>query len=151
MAEDTNIVLEATEPALGNIEVAPQVLEIIAGIAASNVDGVARMRGSLANSVNELFGRKERGKGVKLSFTDETLSVDVYAYLNYGVSVPKVALAVQEQVKQQLLFMTDLRLSEVNVHIEGVIPEKTTQAVDPNNLFDDDDESENGEDKWQKS
>ncbi|GAA3614801.1 Asp23/Gls24 family envelope stress response protein [Secundilactobacillus similis] len=147
MAEDTNIVLEATEPALGNIEVAPQVLEIIAGIAASNVDGVARMRGSLANSVNELFGRKERGKGVKLSFTDETLSVDVYAYLNYGVSVPKVALAVQEQVKQQLLFMTDLRLSEVNVHIEGVIPEKTTQAVDPNNLFDDDDESENGEDK----
>jgi uncharacterized alkaline shock family protein YloU len=147
LAEDTNIVLEATEPALGNIEVAPQVLEIIAGIAASNVDGVARMRGSLANSVNELFGRKERGKGVKLSFTDETLSVDVYAYLNYGVSVPKVALAVQEQVKQQLLFMTDLRLSEVNVHIEGVIPEKTTQAVDPNNLFDDDDESENGEDK----
>lgn len=147
MAEDTNIVLEATEPTLGNIEVAPQVLEIIAGIAASNVDGVARMRGSLANSVNELFGRKERGKGVKLSFTDETLSVDVYAYLNYGVSVPKVALAVQEQVKQQLLFMTDLRLSEVNVHIEGVIPEKTTQAVDPNNLFDDDDESENGEDK----
>ncbi len=58
MAEDTNIVLKATEPTLGKIEVAPQVLEIIAGIAASNAEGVARMRGSLANSVNELFGKK---------------------------------------------------------------------------------------------
>lgn len=148
MAEDTNIVLKATEPTLGKIEVAPQVLEIIAGIAASNAEGVARMRGSLANSVNELFGKKERGKGVKLSLNDDALNVDVYAYLNYGVSVPKVALAIQEQVKQQLLFMTDLQVNEVNVHIEGVIPERTTQAVDPDNLFgDDDDESENGEDK----
>ncbi|ANZ62141.1 alkaline-shock protein [Secundilactobacillus paracollinoides] len=145
MAEDTNITLTAEEPALGNIQVAPQVLEIIAGIAANDVDGVARMRGSLANSVNELFGRKERGKGVKLSLTDDDLRVDVYVYLDYGVSVPKVALAIQEQVKQQLLFMTDLHLSEVNVHVEGVIPEKTTQAVDPNNLFDDDDESEDGD------
>lgn len=149
MAEDTNIVLKATEPTLGKIEVAPQVLEIVAGLAASDVDGVARMRGSLANSVNELFGKKERGKGVKLSVTGDTLNVDVYAYLNYGVSVPNVALAIQEQVKQQLLFMTDLHVNEVNVHIQGVIPEKTTQAVDPDNLFDDNDnnESKNGEDK----
>lgn len=143
MAEDTNIVLKSSEPTLGKIEVAPQVLEIVAGIAASNVDGVARMRGSLANSVNELFGKKERGKGVKLSFDQGTLNVDVYVYLNYGVAVPKVALTIQEQVKQQLLFMTDLRLNEVNVHIEGVIPEKATQTVDPDNLFDD--ESEDGE------
>ncbi|MTV81083.1 Asp23/Gls24 family envelope stress response protein [Secundilactobacillus folii] len=146
MAEDTNIVLKATEPVLGRIEVAPQVLEIVAGIAASNVEGVARMRGSLANSVNELFGKKERGKGVKLSLNGDALNVDVYVYLNYGVSVPKVALAIQEQVKQQLLFMTDLRISEVNVHIQGVIPEKTTSTVDPNNIFEDD-ESENGDDK----
>ncbi|WP_288529333.1 Asp23/Gls24 family envelope stress response protein [uncultured Secundilactobacillus sp.] len=137
MAEDTNIVLDADEPALGKIEVAPQVLEIIAGIAASSVDGVARMRGSFANSVNELFGRKERGKGVKLTFDSNTLKADVYVYLNYGVAVPQVALAIQEEVKQQLLVMTDLETAEVNVHIEGVIPEKTTSAIDPNNLFGD--------------
>ena len=129
MAEDTNIVLKASEPTLGKIEVAPQVLEIVAGIAASDVDGVARMRGSIANSVNELFGKKERGKGVKLSVTGDTLNVDVYAYLNYGVSVPRVALAIQEQVKQQLLFMTDLRVSEVNVHIQGVILAKLRQDL----------------------
>ncbi|HJE44744.1 Asp23/Gls24 family envelope stress response protein [Levilactobacillus namurensis] len=142
MAEDTNIILESKEPALGKIEVAPQVLEIIVGIAASQTDGVARMRGSLANSVNELFGRKEHGKGVKLTFDGDELAVDVYVYLNYGVAVPKVALAIQDSVKQQLLFMTDLDLHEVNVHVEGVIPEKTAQQVDPDNLFNQPDEGD---------
>ncbi|HIW72152.1 MAG TPA: Asp23/Gls24 family envelope stress response protein [Candidatus Levilactobacillus faecigallinarum] len=142
MAEDTNIILESKEPALGKIEVAPQVLEIIVGIAASQTDGVARMRGSLANSVNELFGRKEHGKGVKLMFDGDELAVDVYVYLNYGVAVPKVALAIQDSVKQQLLFMTDLDLREVNVHVEGVIPEKTAQQVDPDNLFNQPDEGD---------
>ncbi|GAK46941.1 alkaline shock protein [Secundilactobacillus oryzae JCM 18671] len=146
MAEDTNIILQTDEPALGQIELAPQVLEIIAGIAATDVDGVARMRGSFANSVNELFGRKEHGKGVKLAFVDDELDVDVYVYLNYGATVPKVAMAIQENVKERLLFMTDLKLRAVNVHVEGVIPEKADTGVDPNHLFDDD-EKENGEAK----
>lgn len=143
MAEDTNIILESKEPALGKIEVAPQVLEIIVGIAASQTEGVARMRGSLANSVTELFGRKEQhGKGVKLVFDGDELAVDVYVYLDYGVAVPKVALAIQDSVKQQLLFMTDLDLREVNVHVEGIIPEKTAQQVDPDNLFNQTDEGD---------
>ncbi|PWG00933.1 Asp23/Gls24 family envelope stress response protein [Levilactobacillus bambusae] len=143
MAENTNIILESKEPAMGHIEVAPQVLEIIAGIAASQTEGVARMRGSLANSVTELFGRKrEHGKGVKLTFDEDELSVDVYVYLNYGVSVPHVALQIQDNVKQQLLFMTELKLRDVDVHVEGVIPEKVDTGVDPNNLFDDEDNNE---------
>ncbi|MSE22066.1 Asp23/Gls24 family envelope stress response protein, partial [Lactobacillus parabuchneri] len=63
--------------------------------------------------------------------------------LNYGVSVPKVALQIQSQVEQQLLFMTGLKVTEVNVHVQGVVPEKTTSTVDPNNPFAD--EEENGE------
>ena len=101
------------------------------------------MRGSLANSVTELFGRKEQhGKGVKLVFDGDELAVDVYVYLDYGVAVPKVALAIQDSVKQQLLFMMDLDLREVNVHVEGVIPEKTAQQVDPDNLFNQTDEGD---------
>ena len=57
MAEDTNIILRANDPELGKIELATNVLEIIAGIAASQVDGVNRMRGSFSSSVNELFSR----------------------------------------------------------------------------------------------
>ncbi|AUJ32278.1 MAG: Asp23/Gls24 family envelope stress response protein [Liquorilactobacillus nagelii] len=143
MAEDSNIILADSHSANGSIEIAPEVLEVIVGIAATQIDGVYSMRGSLANSLNELFGRKNRGKGVKIDQDAGHLSADVYAFLNYGVSVPQVALAIQEKVKQQLLFMTGLKLVAVNVYVQGVVPAKQTSVVDPNNLF----AEENGETK----
>ncbi|CAI2600126.1 hypothetical protein AKUH4B102A_07580 [Apilactobacillus kunkeei] len=129
MAEQTNISLPKASSKFGDIQISPNVLEVIASIASVQVKGVKRMRGSLATSVNELFGRKEMGKGIRLNFKDEKLIVDVYVYLNYGVSVPKVALEIQEQVKQQLLFMTELDLGEVNVHVEGVVHEKQDKKL----------------------
>ncbi|WP_283678221.1 Asp23/Gls24 family envelope stress response protein [Lentilactobacillus sp. Marseille-Q4993] len=137
MAEENNIVLQTDDPELGKIEITPSVLEIIAGVATAEVDGVNRMRSSIATSLNELLGRKtEHGKGVKVSYNDNReLLVDIFVYLNYGVSVPKVALEIQQQVEQQLLFMTELTVSEVNVHVQGVVPEKTASTVDPNNPF----------------
>ncbi|MFT8668306.1 Asp23/Gls24 family envelope stress response protein [Liquorilactobacillus hordei] len=143
MAENNNIFIESKEATLGQIGIAPEVIEVIVGIAASQVDGVYSMRGSLANSVNELFGRKSRGKGVKLGQSMETLTVEIYVFLNYGVSVPKVASEIQEKVKQQLLFMTGLELATVDVYVQGVVPEKQVSTVDPNNLFD----GENGGEK----
>lgn len=135
MAEQTNISLPKTSSKLGDIQISPNVLEVIASIASVQVKGVKRMRGSLATSVNELFGRKEMGKGIRLNFKDGKLIVDVYVYLNYGVSVPKVALEIQEQVKQQLLFMTELDLGEVNVHVEGVVHEKQNKRANSKSLL----------------
>ncbi|ATO43997.1 Asp23/Gls24 family envelope stress response protein [Loigolactobacillus coryniformis] len=143
MAEDTNIVLDSkTETSLGQIEIAPEVIEIILGIAASQVDGVYKMRGTLSSSISQLLGREDRGKGVKLTVDAGQIQADIYAYLNYGVSVPQVALKMQDTIKEQLLFMTDLDLTEVNIHVVGVIPEKLVNAVDPNNLFAEDGEDE---------
>ncbi len=135
MAEQTNISLPKASSKFGDIQISPNVLEVIASIASVQVKGVKRMRGSLATSVNELFGRKEMGKGIRLNFKDEKLIVDVYVYLNYGVSVPKVALEIQEQVKQQLLFMTELDLGEVNVHVEGVVHEKQDKKAHSKSLL----------------
>ncbi|KRM62644.1 hypothetical protein FC26_GL002221 [Paucilactobacillus vaccinostercus DSM 20634] len=135
MAEDTNIVLNDDEQELGTIQIAPRVLEIIAGIAASQIEGVSRMHGSIASSVNELLGRPDHGRGVKLTNNDDELSVDVAVYLDYGVSVPKIALEIQDKVKQQISLMTDLKIKEVNVHIEGVVTEKVEQQIDPNDIF----------------
>lgn len=135
MAEQTNISLPKASSNFGDIQISPNVLEVIASIASVQVKGVKRMRGSLATSVNELFGRKEMGKGIRLNFKDEKLIVDVYVYLNYGVSVPKVALEIQEQVKQQLLFMTELDLGEVNVHVEGVVHEKQDKKANSKSLL----------------
>lgn len=135
MAEQTNISLPKASSKFGDIQISPNVLEVIASIASVQVKGVKRMRGSLATSVNELFGRKEMGKGIRLNFKDEKLIVDVYVYLNYGISVPKVALEIQEQVKQQLLFMTEIDLGEVNVHVEGVVHEKQDKGANLKSLL----------------
>ncbi|CAM2764172.1 Asp23/Gls24 family envelope stress response protein [Fructilactobacillus fructivorans] len=138
-ADESFITLDNKKSDLGSIKIAPRVIEVVAGIAAVQVEGVNRMRGSFSSSVNELFGRKERGKGVKLAIANGKLNVDIFVYLNYGVSVPKVALEIQSQVKQQLLFMTDLRIGAVNVHVEGMIPPKSTGKVDTDKLFDNED------------
>ena len=89
MAEDSNIILNSEDQSLGTIQIAPRVLEIIAGIAAGQIEGVSRMHGSIANSVSELLGRSDHRRGVKLSNSDDELSIDVDVYLEYGVSVPK--------------------------------------------------------------
>lgn len=124
MPEETSLTLKNATTNLGQIELAPEVVEIISGIATNEVEGVYAMRGNIASGVVELFGKKNHGKGVRLMMDESGIKVDVYCYFNYGVSVPKTAVAIQENVKQQLFVMTDLKLSEVNVHIVGMIPEK---------------------------
>ena len=101
MNEDKNLVLNAS-PELGEIVIAPEVIEIIIGIAASKVEGVYGMRGTLANSVTELLGRAAHGKGVYLTIDETGIKVDIYCYITYGMSVPKVAMEIQERVKQQV-------------------------------------------------
>lgn len=105
---------------LGNIEVAPEVLEIIASIAATDIEGVASMRGNFASGVVERLGKKVHGKGIKTDLSEEGLAIDVYCVIDYGVSIPKTALKIQEQVRQTLENMTSLQTQEVNVHITGV-------------------------------
>lgn len=125
MADEKSLVLNSNQE-LGEIVIAPEVIEVIIGIAASKVDGVYEMQGTFANNVTELLGRSAHGKGVYLTIDEEGIKVDLYCYIKYGMSVPKVAMAIQDRVKQQVLFMTDVELAEVNIHVVAVVPEKVT-------------------------
>ena len=144
MAEET-IVLAHPSDISGETRVNTRVLEIIAGLAAQEVEGVARLRGSLSERAQEAFGRRMHGKGVELKQGEAGLEVNVYVYLNYGVSVPKVAHAIQERVTSQVAAMTELQVTLVNVHVQCVVATKTTLTVDPNNVFGDDDDTEGTE------
>lgn len=145
MADESNIILAGSGDETGQIRIAPEVVEIMIGIAASQVDGVFSMSGSLATSFSELLGRSSLGKGVKLVQDDAgNLRADVYVTLAYGVSIPKTALEIQKRVKQQLLFMTGLEIQEVDVHVEGIMPERQPATVDPDNLFADEEEGTDG-------
>lgn len=106
---------------LGKIELAPEVIEVIAGIAVTEVEGVAATRGNIATGVVERFGKKVHSKGVKSSFSEEgSIVIDVYCSVKFGHSIPKVAKNVQSQIRQSIFDMTSIETSEVNVHITGV-------------------------------
>ncbi|MGR3741642.1 Asp23/Gls24 family envelope stress response protein [Companilactobacillus sp. DQM5] len=114
----------------GNVEIAPKVLETILGIAAREVEGVYSMRDSLSSTLNTLFGLDNHGKGVTLEQTEDGLIADIYAYFNYGVSVPKVSLELQKALKEQLMFMTDLKLTNINVHVVGLVAKKANGNIE---------------------
>ena len=124
MMEETNIPLSNGPVPFGEIEIAPEVIEVIAGIAANEVEGVYAMQGTFKSGVNELLGRTAHNKGVRLTVDENGLVVDVYCYVKYGESVPKVALEMQQKVKEQVLFMSNLEVSEVNIHVVGLVTPK---------------------------
>ena len=145
MAEDSKIILSSEDQSLGTIEVAPRVVEILAGVAASEIDGVSKMYGSLANSFGELLGRSDQRRGVKLTSQNDNLTIDIDVYIDYGVSVPKLAAKIQDRVKQQVTLMTDLNVSEVNIHVKGIVQKKEEQTVDPDDIFGEHEDDKAGE------
>lgn len=109
---------EKTE--LGSIQIAPEVIEIIAGLAAVEVEGVAGMSGGFAGDIAELLGRKNLAKGVKVEVGQREAAVDVSIQIQFGYRIPEVAASIQQNVKQAIQSMTGLDVVEVNVHIHGV-------------------------------
>ena len=85
---------------LGSIRIADEVVSIIAGLAATEVDGIAGMSGGIAGGIAEMLGRKNFAKGVKVEVGEKEAAVDLYIIVKYGVRIPDVALAAQENVKQ---------------------------------------------------
>ncbi|MBO0995280.1 Asp23/Gls24 family envelope stress response protein [Bacillus sp. SD088] len=112
--------IQDDEQSHGKIEIAPEVIEVIAGIAAAEVDGIAQMRGNFASGVVEKLGKKNHGKGIRVELSDDGIKVDVFCLMDFGVSIPTVAQKVQDNIKQTLYNMTALEAKEVNIHIVGV-------------------------------
>lgn len=120
---------------LGEIVISPRVLEVITGIAATKVDGVHSLRNK---AVTDSLSKKSLGRGVYLkNEEDDTVAADIYVYLQYGVNVPAVSIAIQQAVKTAVYDMAEVKISSVNIHVEGIVPEKTPKP-DLKLLFDED-------------
>ncbi|MDQ0299580.1 putative alkaline shock family protein YloU [Salibacterium salarium] len=120
MSEYRMIDLEEEKNELGKIEISPEVIEVITGLAASEVEGVFSMRGNFAAGVVERLGKKNHGKGVKVELREDGVKIDISLVLNYGVSVPEVAREVQTNIQQALQTMTSITLDSINVHVLSI-------------------------------
>ena len=114
-------VAEEEDTEIGNIKISVDVVATIAGIAASQTKGVAGMYSSFAGGIAEMLGAKKNpSKGVKVDMSEDTVKIDLYIVVEYGVRVPELAWEIQESVKSSVETMTGLTVDKVNIHIEGV-------------------------------
>ena len=120
MAEDRKG-LKIKEDGLGEVQIAEEVITIIAGLAATEVEGVCSMGGNITKDLVSRLGMKNLSKGVRVEVTEEG-KIEVYVTINiaYGYAIPAVSGNVQEKVKAAIENMTGLEVSGVNVRIADV-------------------------------
>lgn len=112
---------EEVEDAENGIEISNDVIAVIAGVAVSEVQGVASMAGGFAGGISEVFsGKKNMSKGIKVDKTENKAKIDVNIIVEYGSRIPDVAYEIQNRVKKSVEGMTGFKVEEVNVHVQGV-------------------------------
>ncbi|BFH61683.1 MULTISPECIES: Asp23/Gls24 family envelope stress response protein [Paenibacillus] len=118
---------------IGEIQIAPEVIEVIAGLATVEVKGVAGMSAGFGGGIAELLGRKNLSKGVKVQVGQREASVEVSVIIEYGHRLPEVASEIQRNIKRSIEMMTGLNVIEVNVHIHDVHfkSAEKTEETDP--------------------
>lgn len=118
----------------GSVKIADDVVSIIAGLASTEVKGVAGMSGGIVGGIAELLGKKNLSKGIKVQVAEKEVTVDLYIVVEYGVKIPDVAWEIQEKVKKAIESMTGLDVVEINIHVQGVNMEKEDEKKEQENL-----------------
>lgn len=112
------------------IQISNDVVAVIAGVAVSEVSGVAGMAGKFAGGITEVFsGKKNLAKGIKVEVANAEAKIDVNIIVEYGSRIPDVAFEIQNRVKKAVESMTGLKVEEVNVHVQGVDTNSTKAEV----------------------
>lgn len=109
-----------TSSEIGEVKIADDVVATIAGLAATEIDGVAAMQGNLTNEIVGKLGVRNLSKGVKIELMEGLVRVELSIMMKYGCSIPKTCQAVQDKVKNAIENMTGLKVEYVNIHIVGV-------------------------------
>ena len=117
-----------------NIEISNDVVAVIAGMAASEVPGVAEMAGGFAGGISEvLSGKKNMAKGIKVDIQEDIAKIDVNIIVEYGARIPDIAFEIQKRVKKSVESMTGLKANEINVHVQGVMTVQEKKAAKAEN------------------
>jgi len=112
---------EITNTENEGIKISNDVVASIAGVAVSEVEGVYSMAGGLAGGISEVFsGKKNLTKGIKVEVGEKETKIDVNIIVEYGVRIPDVAFEIQGRVKKAVETMTGLKVSGVNIHVQGI-------------------------------
>ena len=117
--EQNTYVLEE-EQDFGTVKIADEVVAMIAGMAASEVEGVTAMAGNISNELMSKMGVKNLAKGVKVEVIGKSVKADISLIVEYGYNIPVISQRVQDKVKSTVENMTGLEVTDVDIRIAGV-------------------------------
>lgn len=122
----------AKEQVDGTVKISDEVIAVCAVNAALKTEGVAGLAGGISNTLSKSFlGKELLSKGVKVSQSDGTAQIDVFINVKYHARIPAVAWDIQENVKNEVRTMTDIDVTAVNIHVQGVeIPSEEPETND---------------------
>lgn len=119
--EDRNAYTIKGDEQVGEVKIADEVVSVIAGLAAMEVDGVSSMAGNATKEIISKLGKKAVAKGVKIDVLDGIVTVSLALNMTYGYSIREVTAKVQEKVKSAIENMTALEVADVNIRVAGVV------------------------------
>lgn len=129
MDENLNVEQE-TDTEMGIVKISDEVVEVIAGLAASEIEGIEGMSTTLVGGITQILsGKKNLSKGIKVNVEENSATIDLYVVVKYGIKIVDVAKQVQENVKKSVELMTGLNLTSINVYVQNVVLPKEEEKV----------------------
>lgn len=120
--------IENKIPGNGGVRISTDVVASIAGVAATDVEGVLEMSGGI-KGLSDILGLKNISKGIKVEVRDKDTAVDLSIIVEYGKNISDVAKKVQENVKTSIENMTGLKVIDVNINVQGIsMPKEESQG-----------------------
>lgn len=130
--KESEITVENNEGKTSTIQIADDVVAIVAGKAVADAPGVFAMASGFAGGISEvLSGKKNPTKGIKVEVGEKEAKIDVNIIVEYGTRIPDVAFDIQNRVKSAVESMTGLNVTAVNVHVQGVNTDTHNEEQDP--------------------
>ncbi|MGB4290501.1 MAG: Asp23/Gls24 family envelope stress response protein [Dethiobacteria bacterium] len=123
---------DKTAPVEDCVRISPEVIGIITGIAAQEVEGIAGMSGGIVDGIAEKLGRKDFSKGIKIRVEDEAVSLDLSVIVDYGVRIMETAKKLKQKVRATVEEVTGLPVAAINIHVIGInLPKEKSEEVIP--------------------
>ncbi len=112
----------SNEEETGIVRISDEVVGVIAGLAASEIEGVAGMSAGLVGEISKkITGKKSNSKGVNVTMDNGSAVIDLHMAVEYGIKIPDISIKVQNNVKNAVETMTGLNVASVNIYIQNII------------------------------
>lgn len=114
------------EQSVGIVKISDEVVRVIAGIAAEEIEGVVEFQHGVSNNLTQILkGKKTSGKAVRVSLNEDKAIIELDVSVEYGVKIPEVIAQAQENIKNTVEALTGLSVESVDVYVQNIyLPKK---------------------------